>query len=147
MERGRVGLGVAVLVGAAALTLSCRQAATLLVKQALRSPCLLASEEVALEVDVVDGQGGGVPDAAVRLSDESGRTLEGKTGQGGTAAFWPASRGPYVAEVTRAGYVPLRVTGLSADGGCSRYTVALVLSDAATESGDAGDAEGRRTGR
>jgi len=144
VPRGGLGARLAMLAVAAGLALSCRHAATLLVKQALRSPCLLLSEESALEVAVVDEQGRAVPGALVHISDEAGQSDSVETDANGVAAFPRAADGLYVAEVRRAGYVDSRISGLRAETGCATYTV--VLRQAVAASSEANGA-GRPTRR
>ncbi len=108
-----------ILAGSAALGLSCREAATLLVKQALRSPCLLGERASVLEVSVVDRQGGVVAGALVEVSDESGQRQRVRTDQEGRASIGIGGQGSYVAEVTRTGYEAVRLEGIGGSGGCA----------------------------
>jgi hypothetical protein len=125
---------VAILAGSAAVGLSCREAATLLVKQALTSPCVLGAGTSALEVTVVDHQGGVVADALVEVTDQSGRRQSAPTDREGRVSLTIGASGPYVAEVTRSGYQAVHVEGVAGSGSCAeRSRVVLETAVQATE--------------
>jgi len=134
VRRGRRWLPVVILAGSAALGLSCREATTLLVRQALRSPCLLGERASVLEVSVVDRQGGVVAGALVEVSDESGQKQSVRTDQEGRASLAISASGSYVAEVTRTGYRAVRLEGVGGSGGCAdRSRVVLEMMVQAIE--------------
>ncbi len=131
---GRRWLRVAILAGSAALGLSCREATTLLVRQALRSPCLLGERASVLEVCVVDRQGGVVDGALVEVSDGSGQKQSVRTDQEGRASLAISASGSYVAEVTRTGHQAVRREGVGGSGGCAeRSRVVLEMTVQAIE--------------